>query len=110
MVRQDKRRTDAAAKNAEAAKQKYQAARLSLLKEVRSDFYEYSYLARARAIARANVDLLKRFEEITRTKYVTAGTGRPDVIRSQVETAKMENVLKGLEQLREPTVSRLKRR
>ncbi|MGB7582493.1 MAG: TolC family protein [Sedimentisphaerales bacterium] len=101
-------RADAAAKNAEAAKQKYQAARLSLLKEVKSDFYEYSYLARATAIAGANLDLLKRFEEITRTKHITADTGRPDLIRAQVETAKMENMLKGLEQLREPTISRLK--
>ncbi len=101
-------RTEAAAKNAEAAKQKYQAARLQLLKEVKSDFYEYSYLARATTIARTNLGLLKRFEEITRTKYITAGTNHPDIIRSQVETAKMENVLKGLEQLREPTISRLK--
>jgi outer membrane protein TolC len=101
-------RTDAAAKKAEAAKQKYQAARLSLLKEVKSDFYEYSYLARATAIAGTNLDLLKRFEEITRTKHTMADTGHPDVIRSQVETAKMENVLKGLERLREPTISRLK--
>ncbi len=101
-------RTDAAAKKAEAAKQKYQATWLSLLKEVKSDFYEYSYLTRATAIARANLDLLKRFEEIARTKYVTADTGRPEVIRSQVEAAKMKNVLKGLEQLREPTANRLK--
>jgi outer membrane protein TolC len=101
-------RTDAAAKNAEAAKQKYQAARLLLLKEVKSDFYEYSYLTRATAIAGANLDSLKQFEEITRTKYVTADTGHPDLIRAQVETAKMENVLKGIERLREPTISRLK--
>jgi outer membrane protein TolC len=101
-------RTDAAAKKAEAAKQKYQAARLSLLKEVKNDFYEYSYLVRATAIAGTNLDLLKRFEEITRTKHITADTGHPDVIRSQVETAKMENMLKGLERLREPTISRLK--
>jgi len=80
-------RTDAAAKKAEATKQKYQAARLSLLSEVKSDFYEYSYLARAMTIARANLDLLKRFEEITRTKYVTEDTGHPDVNWSQAVTA-----------------------
>ncbi|MGA2678282.1 MAG: TolC family protein [Sedimentisphaerales bacterium] len=101
-------RTDAAAKKAEAAKQKYQAARLSLLRDVKSDFYEYSYLARATVIARANLDLLKRFAEIIRTKYATADTGHPDIIRSQVEAAKLETMLKGLEQLREPTINRLK--
>ena len=74
-------RTDAAVKKAEAAKQKYQAARLSLLKEVKSDFYEYSYLARATAIAGTSLDLLKRFEEIARTKHITAETSHPDLIR-----------------------------
>ena len=101
-------RTDAAVKNADAAKQKYQAVRLSLLNEVKSGFYEYSYLARATGIAGTNLDLLKRFEEITKTKYIAAGGGHPDVIRAQVETARMEDVLRGLEQMREPTVSRLR--
>jgi outer membrane protein TolC len=101
-------RTEAAAKNADAAKQKYQAVRLLLLNEVKSGFYEYSYLARATGIAGTNLDLLKRFEEITKTKYIAAGGGHPDVIRAQVETARMEDVLRGLEQMREPTVSRLR--
>ncbi|MGD0571426.1 MAG: TolC family protein [Sedimentisphaerales bacterium] len=101
-------RTDAAVKKAEAAKQKYQAIRLSLLKEVKSDFYEYSYLARTTAIAETSIDLLKRLEETARTKHITAETSHPDLIRAQVETTKMENVLKGLERLREPTASRLK--
>jgi cobalt-zinc-cadmium efflux system outer membrane protein len=101
-------RTDAAANNADAAKQKYQAVRLSLLNEVKSGFYEYAYLAKASDIARTNVELLSRFEEITRTKYIAAGAGHPDVIRAQVETVRMEDVLRGLEQMREPTVSRLR--
>jgi outer membrane protein, heavy metal efflux system len=101
-------RTDAAVKNAEAAKQKYQAARLLLLKDVKSAFYEYTYLAKATGIASANLELLTKFEEITRIKYIAAETGHPEVARAQVETAKMGNLLKGLEQLREPTVSKLK--
>ncbi|MGA2322962.1 MAG: TolC family protein [Sedimentisphaerales bacterium] len=101
-------RTEAAAKNADVAKQKYQAVRLLLLKEVKSGFYEYAYLAKASDIARTNIELLSRFEEITKTKYIAAGAGHPDVIRAQVETARMEDVLRGLEQIREPTVSRLK--
>ena len=53
-------RAETAVRNAEAAKQKYQATRLALLKEVKNDFYEYSYLARATAIAGTSIDLLKR--------------------------------------------------
>jgi outer membrane protein TolC len=39
---------------------------------------------------------------------MTAEAGHPDVIRAQVEIAKMEDVLRGLDQLREPVVSRLR--
>jgi len=52
--------------------------------------------------------LFKHFEEVARTKHMTTTTGHPDVIRAQVEIAKMEDVLRGLNQLREPTVSRLR--
>ena len=41
-------------------------------------------------------------------KRLAADTNQPDVIRAQVEIAKLEETSKGLEQLREPTVSRLK--
>jgi outer membrane protein, heavy metal efflux system len=101
-------RTGAAARSAEAAQQKYQAARLALFKEVKDGFYEYVYLGKATEIAAENLELLKHFEEVARTKHMTTEAGHPDVIRAQVEIAKMEDVLRGLEQLREPTVSRLR--
>jgi outer membrane protein, heavy metal efflux system len=101
-------RTEAAAKSAEAAQQKYQAARLALFKEVKEGFYEYVYLGKATDMATENLELLRHFEEVARTKHMTTETGHPDVIRAQVEIAKMEDVLRGLGQLREPTVSRLR--
>jgi len=102
-------RTEAAMKTAQAAHQMYQAARLALFREVKEGFYEYSYLARATDIAKENLELLRHFEEVARTKHLTAeAVGHPDVIRAQVEMAKMEDVLRGLEQLREPTISRLR--
>jgi len=51
--------------------------------------------------------LLQHFEEVTRTKYRTATAIHPDIIRVQVELAKLEDILKSLEQLREPTVAKL---
>jgi outer membrane protein TolC len=101
-------RTETAVKNAEAAQQKYRGARLTLFKEVKEGFYEFAYLARANAIATENLELLRHFEEVVRTKHLTAEAGHPDVIRAQVEIARMEDVLQGLNQLREPTVSRLR--
>jgi outer membrane protein TolC len=100
-------RTDAAIKEASAAQQKYQAARLALFKEVKEGFYEFAYLAGAIDIAKENLELMKHFEEVAQIKHMTAEASHPDVIRAQVETAKMEDVLRGLGQLREPTISRL---
>jgi len=101
-------RTQAAIKETSAARQKYQASRLALFKEVKDGFYEFAYLARATDTAMENLELFKHFEEVARTKHMTTETGHPDVIRAQVEIAKMEDVLRGLNQLREPTVSRLR--
>ena len=104
-------KTDAKAqsanKDAAAEKQKYEAARLALFKEVKEGFYEFAYLARAIDIAKENLELMRHFEEVARTKYMTASVNHPDVIRAQIETAKMEDILQGLGQLREPTASRL---
>lgn len=101
-------RTRAATKETSAAQQKYQAARLTLFKEVKERFYEFAYLARATDTAMENLELFKHFEEVARTRHMTTSTGHPDVIRAQVEIAKMEDVLRGLDQLREPTMSRLR--
>jgi len=102
-------RTEAALKNAQAAHQKYQAARLALFREVKDGFYEYAYLASATEIAKENLELLRHFEEVARIKYTAAQAAQPDVIRAQVELANMEYVLRGLEQLRKPTVSKLRK-
>ena len=100
-------RTDAAAANAKAVRKQYEARKLKLFFEVKEAFYEYTYLARAIEIARENLELVKDFEEVARIKYVAVTATHPDIIRAQVELAKIEDVLKSLEDLREPIVARL---
>ncbi|MBA7700831.1 hypothetical protein ES703_109556 [subsurface metagenome] len=100
-------RTDAAAAAAKVARSRYEAEKLKLFWQVKDAFYEYLYLASAVEIARQNLELLKYFEEVARTRYMAAAGSHPDVIRAQVELAKIEDVLKSLEELREPTVARL---
>jgi len=100
-------RTDAAAAAAKAARKRYEAAKLKLFSEVKYAFYEYTYLARAIEIAKENLELIQHFEEVARTKYITAATGHPDVIRAQIEMARLEDRLKTLEELRKPIVARL---
>ena len=100
-------RTDAAASAAKAARQRYETAKLQLFFDVKESFFEYVYLARAVDIAKENLELAKHFEQVARTKYTTAGATHPDIIRAQVELAKMEDELKTVEQLRTPISARL---
>ncbi|MHC4624586.1 MAG: TolC family protein [Planctomycetota bacterium] len=100
-------RTDAAAAAAKAARQRYEASKLKLFFEVKEGFYEYSYLARAVEIARENLELIKHFEQVARTKYIAAAAGHPDVIRAQMELATLEDRLKTLEDFRSPIAASL---
>jgi outer membrane protein TolC len=100
-------RTDVAAAKAQAAKQRYETTKLKLFRQVKEAFYEFAYLATAIDIAKQNLELLQHFEEVARTKYLTATAIHPDIIRVQVELAKLEDILKSLKQLREPTVAKL---
>jgi cobalt-zinc-cadmium efflux system outer membrane protein len=100
-------RTDVATADAQAARQRYEASKLKLFWQVKEAFYEFTYLATAIDIAKENLQLLQHFEVIARTKYTTATATHPDIIRAQVELAKLEDILRSLEELREPTVARL---
>lgn len=100
-------RADAAAAAAKAARQRYEAAKLKLFFEVKDAFYEYAYLARAIEIARENLELIKHFEEVARTRYMAASVGHPDVIRAQMELARLEDHVKTLDDLRVPIMARL---
>lgn len=100
-------RTDAAAAAAKAAYARYEARRLNLYYDVKAAFYEYVYLARAIDIAKESLALVRHFEEVARARYIAAKAQHPDVIRAQVELAFLEDKLKALEELREPTVARL---
>jgi outer membrane protein TolC len=102
-----KARTDAASARAKAAQQRYESAKLRLFQQVKDAYYEFSYLATAIEIAKENLELLKHFEEVARAKYRTSEASHPDVIRAQIELAKLEDILNSLKKLKEPTVVRL---
>lgn len=102
-----KARTDAASAVANAAEKDYQAEKLRLFYRVKDAFYEYVYLKSAISIAEQNLELLKHFEEVARTKYMTAAGGHPDIIRAQIALAILEDKVKSLEQLRQPITAEL---
>lgn len=102
-----KMRGNVATAQADAVQRRYEARKLQLFHEVKDGFYEYVYLARAIEIARESLELVKHFEEVARTKYITAQAGHPDVIRAQMEWAVLEDKLAALKEMRQPIVARL---
>ena len=100
-------RADAAASEARAARERYEATRLNLFYEVKDAFYEYVYLKRAIEVAEDTVELVRHFEEVARARYAAARAEHPDVIRAQIELAIIEDKLEALRELRAPIVARL---
>jgi outer membrane protein TolC len=100
-------RTDAASAMAKSAGKQYEAKKLTLFYEVKQAFYEYGYLARSVEITRENLELLRHFEEVVRIKYTTSTTTHPDVIRAQIELAKLENELISMERQRPAVIAKL---
>jgi outer membrane protein TolC len=92
-------RTDAAAASARVAREEYRTQKLEVFRRVKSTYAEYAYLHKAIDIARENLQLLEHFEEVARTQYRAAAATHPDVIRAQIETAKIRDTLESLEQL-----------
>ncbi len=100
-------RTDEAAANAKAAYKRYEAKKLELFQQVKYAFYEYSYLARAIEITKQNLELVTHFEEIALSRYTTAITSHPDIIRAQIEMAVLEDRLASLKELRPAVTTKL---
>ena len=100
-------RGDIALDKARASRQAFEAARLKLFYQVKQTYYEYYYLARAIAVTKENVELMRYIEQVARTKYKVAAAGHQDVIRAQVEQGKLEDRLRALQGLRSPIMAKL---
>jgi cobalt-zinc-cadmium efflux system outer membrane protein len=100
-------RTDAAAAQAQAARHRYEAARIKLVYQTSSVFYEFAYLAKAVDVAKDNLELMKHFERVAREKYRTAGGSHPDIVRAQIELATMADDLISMTRMRKPIVAQL---
>ncbi len=100
-------RGDVAGQAANAARQRYEAAKLKLFFEVKDAYYEYYYLAKSIAITKENVNLVKHLESVAQSRYKAAAGSHPDVIRAQVEMGKLEDRYRTLLDLQQPIVARL---
>lgn len=100
-------RGDVATEEANAAQERYEAAKLKLFYEVKEGYYEYYYLGRSLEVVTQTRDLMKYLEEVARAKYRVGTAQQADVIRAQVELGKLEDQILSLNAMREPTVAQL---
>ena len=92
---------------ARAARQRYEAARLDLVFQVESAYYELYYLERAIAIQASNLQWLDSLEKVARANYRTGRGSQADVLKIQMELGKLADELQSLRDQRTPVRSRL---
>lgn len=95
-----------ASSEAEALWYAYQAEQLTLVREVSEAFHEYGYTGRALELTGKNLDLLKQLEPIVEERVKGGGTLNA-LLRLKVETGKLDDRLRSLEQEREVQSIRL---
>ena len=100
-------RGSAAGEEAQAQKALFDAAKVKLFYSVKNAYYEYYYLGRAIAVTKQNLDLDRYLEKVTRTMYTTGTASYGNVLQIQVAMGKLEDRLKSLQDLQNPTVAKL---
>lgn len=100
-------RGDAATAAANAARQRYEDAKLALFQEVTDAHCELYYIERAIDVLAENFELVKHFEEIAQARYRTGGAGQDKVIRAQLELGRIEDALNSIRDKRASAVARL---
>ncbi|HOX07131.1 MAG TPA: TolC family protein [Planctomycetota bacterium] len=83
-----------AAREAEAARRRYEGARLALHYRVRLAWWEYWYFGRAAEAAGDGVALARAAEEVARARHKAAAAGLAEVLKAQMELARAEDMLR----------------
>ncbi len=86
-----------ASASSRAAYQKFEAQRLRVVYETAKTYCDFWYLGREIQLTKDNLELLKFWESVVRSKYKVALKTHPDVIKAQVELGKLDNRLASLE-------------
>lgn len=100
-------RGDVAAREADAAEARRDAAAADLRLRVTRAWNDYYYLGRAIAITEENVHLLRRLESVALTRYASGEAPHSTVIRVQLEQGKLEDRLLSLRDRRAPALAAL---
>jgi outer membrane protein TolC len=100
-------REDAAARNANAAYQRFEGERLALAFRVEQAYNELFFLKQSIDVTSDNIELLQQLQRVATTRYSVAAAGYPALIKVQVELGTIEDRQRQLEDLRAPYTARL---
>lgn len=98
---------DIAQEEANALEQNYQEKKLSLFFKIKSVYSDYYFLAKSRETTKENIELVKYFERVARTKYKSGKASHAAVIQAQIELAKLQDKYQSLSELRMPMISKI---
>ena len=96
-----------AAREADAARARYDALKFKVFYDVKNAFYEYAYLAQAVETTAQDVELLRYLENVARVRYTAGAAPYTDLLKMQVQLGRVEDRLKTLQDLRKPIGARL---
>lgn len=97
----------AQASKADILKEKYEAAKREIIKNVKFVYYDIFWVDKAIAVAEEEKAILESLEEVAQRKYESNMTPQQDVIKAQIEISKLIERLFILEQNRKSLVAKL---
>lgn len=100
-------REDAASADARLAYHRFEEARLAVVQRVRQALASLALLDHQVALTRDSTVLLAQFERIVRSRYKVGAADHPDLIRVQVELARLNDRLETLVERRPAVVATL---
>lgn len=90
-----------------AAEARLEAARLTVVEQVRAAYYELAFLHRVNEIIARNQSLLTNFVRVTESRYGVGTGGQPDVLKARVELARLAEEAVAITEHERATLARL---
>jgi len=101
-------RKNMAYQEANAAYKQFESTRLKLFYDVKSVYYDLYLLGREIQLTNDHLDILARWEAVALTNYKNSLGQYPDLIKIQLEQAKLDNMLTTLKEMGNPLTARFK--
>ena len=86
----------------------YQKRQLVIIDKVRSTWLDTYYLSKLTDLTQQNFDLVKNWDSVIRSKYITSRTSHPDLVKTQIELIQLEDDLRSLENRKKPILEKFR--